>query len=343
MDAPEEWLTLAQEGRRRGIPEPGPSALAHKAFQAKMAAAGIDELKGIIAAIEKFFPQAARDRAAGRIDLGRLGPVVQERPGGCLSRTAPVGLRAALDRRLYADALERLWRSSCPRPAQGVALAQQAETELPERTQLATKLLTKGLEAARRDLGSLLLADLKTIGKTFREKLNNPQAVLELYRDWLKLKRDRLSDTDAEGRLVLAALYEDLLQDRAAAVDLLRRAWKHRPGSKEVAEALRTRGYRLVKDEWLASTPEAEKTNAAGLQGDRQAQPPLETSQSLRGKTPEEVTLKLGAKPNRKVYSGTKGQLIEQWIFEESPTKSHYVIFCALRAISSRVWSAITS
>jgi hypothetical protein len=328
VDAPEEWLALAYEGRRRGIPEPDPSALAHKAFQAKLAAAaGSDEIKGIIAAIENFFPQAAKDHAAGRIELGRREQTYKSDPAGAY-REAPLNLRGALDRRLYADAVERLWEKQVALdPARGVALAQRAEAELPERTDLATKLLTKGLEAARRDLGSLLLAELKTIGQTFRDKLKNPQAALELYRDWLRLKRDRLSDTDAEGRLVLAALYEDLLQDRAAAADLLRRAWKIDPGSKEVAEALRTRGYRLVKDEWLASTPETETTNPASLQGDRQTKAPLETSQSLRGKTPEEVTLKLGVKPNRKVYCGTKGQLIEQWIFVESPTKSHYVSF----------------
>ena len=173
---------------------------------------------------------------------------------------------------------------------------------------------------------SLHLSELKTIAQTYREKLRNPQTALELYRDWLKLRRERLSDTDAEGHQSLAALYEELLQDRSTAIDLLQKAWKIEPGSKEVAEAFRARGYRRVGDEWMASNPAAETGDPAGSEASQAARLALDSSSSLRGKTPEEVTQKLGAKPNRKVYSGTKGQLIEQWIYHET-TKDHFISF----------------
>ena len=55
--------------------------------------------------------------------------------------------------------------------------------------------------------------------------------------------------------MALAALYDELLQDRSAARELLERAWKNDPGSKEVAEAFRTRGYHRVKDQWVDTTP----------------------------------------------------------------------------------------
>ena len=170
------------------------------------------------------------------------------------------------------------------------------------------------------------LSELKTVVQTYRDKLHNPQTALELYRDWLKLRRERLSDTDAEGRLSLAALYEELLQDRGTAIDLLQKAWKIEPGSKEVAEAFRARGYRRVGDEWLASNPAAETGDPAGSEASQAARLALDSSSSLRGKTPEEVTQKLGAKPNHKVYSGTKGQLIEQWIYNENK-KDHFISF----------------
>jgi hypothetical protein len=164
------------------------------------------------------------------------------------------------------------------------------------------------------------------VAQTYREKLRNPQTALELYRDWLKLRRERLSDTDAEGHQSLAVLYEELLQDRGTAIDLLQKAWKIEPGSKEVAEAFRARGYRRVGDQWMASDPAAGTRDPGGSEASQAARLPLDTSSSLRGKTPEEVTEKLGAKPNRKVYSGTKGQLIEQWIYHE-PTKDHFISF----------------
>ena len=38
-------------------------------------------------------------------------------------------------------------------------------------------------------------------------------------------------------------------------------------------------------------------------------------SESLRGSTPQEVRARLGGQPNRKVFSATQGQLLEQWIY----------------------------
>jgi hypothetical protein len=135
-----------------------------------------------------------------------------------------------------------------------------------------------------------------------------------------------LSATDAEGPVALATLYEELVQDRAAARELLERAWKIDPGSKDVAEAFRTRGYRRVKDEWVEATPgaagDAEGTAGAGDVTKTAAQPQF----GLRGKMADEVKRQLGGEPERKSFSGTKGQLIEQWLYLE-PTKVHYVNF----------------
>jgi hypothetical protein len=45
-------------------------------------------------------------------------------------------------------------------------------------------------------------------------------------------------------------------------------------------------------------------------------QPKALSIRGLRGKSPEEVIQELGSKPDRRVFSGTNGQLIEQWIFQ---------------------------
>ena len=88
VDAPAQWLALAEQAQRRNIPEPDPSALAHKAFQAKIAAAKGREIDDVIAAINRFFPQAAKDLASGTIPLGRAGRGLQERSRRRLSRGA---------------------------------------------------------------------------------------------------------------------------------------------------------------------------------------------------------------------------------------------------------------
>ncbi len=174
--------------------------------------------------------------------------------------------------------------------------------------------MTNGLDQARQNLGSLRLAEVRTLAQVYREKLKNPPAALELYRTWLKVRRDRLSETDAEGPVALAALYEDLLQDRAEARRLLERAWKIDPGSKDVAEAFRTRGYRRVKDQWVddAASTAAGETGRADTESPRSD---LSSARGLRGKTPDEVSQLMASKPDGKVISGTKGQVIEQWIF----------------------------
>ena len=65
-----------------------------------------------------------------------------------------------------------------------------------------------------------------------------------------------MRDTDAEGPLELASNYEEMLGDTVTAVELLRKAWRIDPNSKEVAEAFRLRGYRKVRDEWVLAVQE---------------------------------------------------------------------------------------
>src|SRR5271166_2747480 len=95
VDAPKEWLTLAEEARRRKIAEPEPSALAHKALQAKLAAASkSDSLKEIIPLIERSFPNAAKDQTSGQIDLGRWNQAYTNDTGAAY-RAAPADIRKA--------------------------------------------------------------------------------------------------------------------------------------------------------------------------------------------------------------------------------------------------------
>jgi len=328
VDAPGEWLRLAEEGRRKNIDEPYPSSLAHKAFRARLSAASkSEEVKGVLSAIERFFPQAAGDKDAARTDLGRWEQGYAADPAGTY-RSVPPHLRKVLDRRLWADALQSLLeKEAAEDPRSAASLSQRAEAALPERPNLATDLLDRGLTAAQQNLGSLRLAEVRSISQAYREKLQNPQAANDFCRKWLKFQRDRLSETDAEGPVILATQYEELLQDRATAKELLLRAWKIDPGSKDVAEALRARGYRRIKDEWVEATPGAAQEGVGTPEGAGSPRPDAAAAQvGLRGKTLEEARRQLGSEPERKSFSGTKGQLIEQWVYLE-PGRIHFVNF----------------
>jgi len=312
VDAPQAWLAMAQDARRRQVPEPGPSALAHRALRAKLAAAsGIADVKAIVQAIESFFPQAASDRDSARANLANWEAPYANDPEAVYN-TAPQHTRKALDRRLWADATERLLELQSTKDLQSaIDLSARAETLLPEKPNLAAQLIEKAARLARQDLSTARLAEVKALALLYREKLHQPDESLNILRDWLKIQSEKLSNTDAEGPLSLANLYDELLQDRVTAVELLRKAWRIDSKSKEIAEAFRSRGFHKVKDEWIESTSATKQTPAA--------------EKGLRGLTPDEVRLEIGSKPNRVSYVASKGQLIEQWIYELDTKMVRYV------------------
>ena len=324
VDAPREWLAMAQAARQRGVPEPEPSALGHRALQAKLAAATTPaDLTSAIKEINEFFPKAAGDLASGRLNLARWEGPYGDDPAGTY-RTAPPQIREALDRRIWADATARLFelQASADLPS-ALAAAEQAATALPEKTKLPAQLIDKAANSARQDLGNLRLSEVKALAAVYRDKLEQPAQAFEILNNWLRIRQNRLSSTDAEGPLELANLYEELLQDRVTAVELLRKAWRIDPSSREIAEAFRTRGFRKVKDDWVDSTASSQKVSAATA--DTPSSPPASTTHGLRGLTGEEVLARLGGKPDRINYVATRGQLIEQWIYHLDNQKVRFV------------------
>jgi hypothetical protein len=314
VDAPGEWLAKAIDARRREVPEPEPSALAHRALHSKLAAAnGAAELKTLVGEITSFFPGADSDRESARINLSRWEASYATDPSGTY-RSATPQVRKALNRRLWATATERLFvlQAAQDLPA-AVAVAERATTELPEKPDLPGQVLAGAVERARRDLGAMRLAEVKTLAGLYRDKLHRPEESLTVVRDWLKIQAERLSSTDAEGRLLLAGQYEELLQDRVTCVDLLRKAWRIDPSSKELAEAFRSRGFRKVKDEWIEASTTGDAASAAT---------PGRTasgSKDLRNLTPDEVRSNLG-EPKYINRVASRGQLMEQWIFVDTRT-----------------------
>ena len=324
VDAPREWLALAQEARRRGVPERDQWALGHRALRARLAAATTAaDLTAVIREIDDFFPDAANDFASGRINLARWEGPYGDDPAGTL-RTAPPAVGKALNRRIWADATTRLLELQASRDLQSaLAAAEQAATVLPEKPSLPAHLIEKATTTARQDLADLRLSEAKALATVYREKLQQPAEALKVLGDWLKTQQERLSSTDAEGLLELANLYEELIQDRVTAVELLRKAWRIDPSSKEIAEAFRSRGFRKVKDDWIESAP-APQDHLAVASGMPASLPPI-VSQGLRGLTADEVRTRLGGKPDRVSYVAAKGQLIEQWIYRLDNQKVRFV------------------
>jgi len=330
VDAPGEWLEMARDARRRKVPEPEPSALAHRALRAKLKQSAADDaagLQALVRDIESFFPGVESDQASARVNLAPWVEAYANDPTSAY-RSAPAGARKALDRRLWADAQEQaLDREPVPDLPTGLALADRAAGLLPEKPELPARLREKAVAGPRRGLGGLRLDEVKALAQAYRETLRQPDEAEKVLRGWLDSKRARLSETDAEGPVSLANLYEELLQDRVTAVELLRKSWKIDPTAKETDEAFRLRGFRKIKGEWVESLPAA--AAAAGAGGS--AGPPVPTpsaatvARGLLGLTPDEVRLKMNGRPTRVSYAASNGQLIEQWIYHLDNHSTRYV------------------
>jgi tetratricopeptide (TPR) repeat protein len=210
---------------------------------------------------------------------------------------------------LWADANERLIdaQTSDDLPA-ALARAERATTLLPEKKELAARLIDKAVGQARGHLSTLRQSELKALADVLRNKLNRPEEAVAVTREWLEIRKNRLNDTDALAPLTLANHYEEMLGDTVTAVELLRKAWRIDPNSKEIAEAFRVRGFRKVQNEWVES--------GRGTDGARkEARPEAGRSRALLGMTPDEVRQRMGGKPNQVCRLGSQGQFIEQWIY----------------------------
>lgn len=319
VDAPSEWLDLAREARRRKVAEPAPSALAHRAYQALLAETSApDELIKLREEVEGFFPNAPNDQAASSTpNLASWVERYAADPAGAY-RNAPAPVRKALDRRLWVDVTVKLLENQVSQDlASSIKLVDQAEKLAPERPDLVPRLIEKAQEIARRDLGSLRLEQVRAIGALLKDRAGRPDSALEFYRDWLRAQRGQLGDSDAEGRVALADRYEALLNDQETARELLDRAWRIAPGAAVVADAFKIRGYRRVGDDWVKEAPAAEAP-APGASAS--------ADQNLIGKTPEEVRAALATRPTTRSLVGTKGRLVEQWMFLDTRQR-RYVNF----------------
>ena len=317
------WLSLAEEARKRQISEPEPSAIFHRAIrQAEKDAKTAADFVKWAETVELFLPDV-KTIPDQTVDLGEVGKRYAADPAGTY-RLANPGERVALDRRLFEDLTERSLRQrAVETPDDFLAIADESAAKLTNHPELETSLLETGLKTASFKVANLRQSEVEDLARIFRERLRHPERAVELWRNWLDDQRkNRLSPRDAEGRLALAGQYETLLSDKATAIALLKEAWKLDPTSSEIEQAFLSKNFRKVEGEWverldqdapatsdaakeaLVHTGQATGGNARG-----------NASDSLRNVTAEQVRVRMGGNPDRRIRSRSQGQLIEQWIY----------------------------
>lgn len=331
------WLALAQRARERKIGGGEPEALAHRAFRTLLQdAKTTDAVAAVLKQIESFFPTAVGQR--GDEGMAAKWHALYLRDPASAYRSAPATGRAAFDHNLWADAAQKLLELQiADDPSNALALSDKAQTQLPDRPELAARFLKFGVEHATRDLPKLRQSEVEALAGVYREKLKQPEKALELIRAWLDEQRlHRIGSTDAEGRVALSNQYEALLGDEKTAIALLQEAWAIDPESKEIADRFRRKGFRKVDGQWV------EPGNAQGDAGAekspaRQEAAPNESS--FKNLTQQEVRSRLGAKPTRVVRSASQGQVTEQWIYQGEKGMTIINFRCAPEQIEPTVVS----
>lgn len=351
-------LELAERARDHSLPEPEPSALAHKALRGMTASAkSVEQLGALLAKVETLLPDAKRPMPDDPEGL-KAWQRAYDLDAAEGYRAAPGSTRRVFDRRLWVDVEQALLqRQLVEQPGSELALAETAAEKLPDRPGVATGFLEKGLSQVEKGVGTLRQGEVESAARMIEERLKQPDRAKALFRAWLDDQRDRrLSPRDVEGRVALAQQYEKYVGGRAEAVALLRSAWAIDPQSGEVSEGFLRRGFRKTGGEWVdpaekGAKPVAVANSAApgergrGPAADRDGGTPSQAennraadrnplddplaararADTLLNFTPEQIRAQLG-EPNGKSWSFSQGQVIEQWVYE-LPGKSQYLNF----------------
>lgn len=301
-------LALAARSATRPIPEAVRNALAHRGFRDRLArTSSPSDLDALARQVEATLPAAGNAGAPALADPD-LAEAYAKDPAAAY-RDASTPARAALDRRLLADALQRsLEKQLEARPDDAASLTETARARLPDRPEFAERLRQSGLGAAEGRVTSMRQSEVEALAQTFREQGQEDRA-RRLLQTWLAdRRRNRLSATDAEGRILLAGSYAKLLGDKATAADLLREAQVIDPESRTVVDAYLRMGYRKGDNGWF--DPAGQKSAPAAT-----PETPATGGESLKGLTRAQVRSRLGGKPDRIVRRATQGRCVEQWIY----------------------------
>lgn len=321
--APDAALALARRARDHQVPEPIPSALVHRAYASKIQnASSVSDLARLVQEVQNLLPASSQPTSE---NVDHWTETYQRDPFTAY-RIASPSMRRAYDRKLLADLLEKWFQARArANPEKTLEIAEEAKTRLPDRPQVAASLFQKGLAAVASDVETLSREQLMELVEQYNT-IGQPERGQQLIRAWLEDERqNRISRSDAEGRVVLADKYLAMLGDKQTAAELLQEAWRIDPGSRTTSAAFRHLGFEKQDGEWVKTaarpggSPAPEPAASDNL-------PPTGDDDPLLRLTPQEVVARLG-KPDHKSQVVTQGIVMIQWTYRTSRGSTQYILF----------------
>lgn len=213
----------------------------------------------------------------------------------------------ALWAKLVAGALERQGTNLSGEELE--ELVARAAREIPDRGDTIRRLRRLAVQQRAAAASSLSRAEVLRLRDELTE-LEEPAMARAVIESWLKSRRIGLDPQDAEGRLLLASEFRNLLADQQAAAALLIEALKIAPNLSEARELLAELGYVYRDGAWLPVRA-----------GDSTAESPAanDASKPLAAGASEQTVIARLRRPDRVARIGTQNAITEQWIYEGPP------------------------
>ena len=315
-------VALADQAENRPVPVETREALYHRGLrQAAERATTAPVLDSLARRAQTIFPRAIEPKAA---TAQTLKPTDDP---AALYRDADPLERVRLNRQLYADLIEKsLNLRLAADPTRGIDLVEEADRLLPDRPEVAARFRQRGLAEAERQVTAMRQSEVEELARTFRES-GQPDRARKALEEWLADRRqNRLSATDAEGRVLLAANYEKLLGDRVTAGELLTEAERVDPASPAIADAFLRLGFRKGDAGWYDPTTPPPVGSAQPGPAPANFTESNDPENALQGLTRSQARSRMGGKPDRVVRAATQGITIEQWLYRTG-RNDQYVIF----------------
>lgn len=264
------------------------------------------QLSGIATAIAAELPGAAI--RPEQVDEG-LRKTWLKSPLGAYRDTTDRTERNLFHGFLYQQAaLESIRKESLPDGRNGRDIAARIRTELPEYSTLATEYEDRERNWRLSSVTKLSQSEMQKLRAEFLG-LNQNDKADDVLKTWFESQESELRRHGVDGLLELSALYEELHDDAATAVQLLLEAERVKPGSRLVRERLESYGYRFMNGAWKRpSEVEAILNSPINLA--------MREGRVIRGMTSEQVRKTLGA-PSTVTRVLTARNVIELWGYGE--------------------------
>ncbi|MCH7989213.1 MAG: hypothetical protein IID46_08695 [Planctomycetes bacterium] len=228
--------------------------------------------------------------------------------------------RRKLHRIFYtAVVLRRLEATAKPGTSNGMEIAAEIETLLPEQQALAEHYRERELSTRFSQIESSSRSDVIELSKLYRRH-NQQKKSQQVLAKWLAAKTKEMRKDGPVGLIRIAEEYVILLDDPKTATKLLKEAYQLSPESEEIGDRLRTMGYVLRKGAWHTAA------EAAGL-----PQSPIDQAiregRVILGMTSSQVKRALGGKPTTITRAATAGDICELWVYGRRGTTRLIVHF----------------